>query len=89
MEFTVNEAGCRQLSIDMMTTLRDIAKLVKEIENNNNLLRSALGEDYESIARTVRVMAEALGQAEGEMNTVIHNMEEYIRTVGLARIALQ
>lgn len=51
MEFIVNESGCRQLSADMLTNMREIAMLVSEIDSQNGTLKAALGDDYDAIAR--------------------------------------
>ena len=60
MEFIVNESGCRQLSTDMLTNMREIASLVSEIDAQNGTLKAALGDDYDAIARSVRIMASEL-----------------------------
>ena len=88
MQFTVNEQGCRQLSADMLSHMRSIAQLVAEIEGQNGTLRAALGEDYEAIARTVRVMTAELGSAQQELNTIISDMNEYMSRVQQARVSL-
>lgn len=33
MEFVVNESGCRQLSTDMLSNMREIATLISEIDS--------------------------------------------------------
>ena len=88
MEFTVNEQGCRRLSADMLTYLRRILALISEIENQNGTLRGALGEDYDAIARTVRVMASELESAYQELLTISSQMEEYLDRVQQARVTL-
>lgn len=88
MQFTVNEQGCRQLGIDMLSHMRSIAQLVAEIDGQNGTLRAALGEDYEAIARTVRVMTAELGSAQQELNTIISDMNEYMSRVQQARVSL-
>lgn len=88
MEFVVNENGCRQLSADMLTNLKDIAGLVAEIDNQNGTLKAALGDDYDAIARTVRVMTSELNSAYQELNTIIKDMGEYMAQVHQARVSL-
>lgn len=88
MQFTVNEQGCRQLGIDMLSHMRSIAQLVAEIDGQNGTLRAALGEDYEAIARTVRVMTAELSSAQQELNTIIADMNEYMSRVQQARVSL-
>lgn len=88
MEFVVNESGCRQLSADMLTNLKDIAGLVAEIDNQNGTLKAALGDDYDAIARTVRVMTSELNSAYQELNTIIKDMGEYMAQVHQARVSL-
>lgn len=88
MEFCVNEQGCRQLSADMRNHMYQIAQLISEIEGQNGTLQAALGEDYEAIARTVRVMAAELGSAQQELNTIINDMNEYMSRVQQARVSL-
>lgn len=88
MEFVVNESGCRQLSTDMLTNLKDIAGLVAEIDSQNGTLKAALGDDYDAIARTVRVMTSELNSAYQELNTIIKDMGEYMAQVHQARVSL-
>lgn len=88
MEFVVNESGCRQLSADMLTNLKDIAGLVAEIDSQNGTLKAALGDDYDAIARTVRVMTSELNSAYQELNTIIKDMCEYMAQVHQARVSL-
>ena len=88
MEFTVNEQGCHALSTDMLSDLRDIALLVSEIDSQNGTLQAALGDDYDAIAKTVRIMCGELTNAERELNIIIQNMEEYMAQVHQARVSL-
>lgn len=88
MEFVVNEAGVRSMSMDMLSHLREIARLVGEIESRNNLLSAALGEDAEAVARTTRAMHAELNSAYGELNVIINDMNEYMSRVHQARISL-
>lgn len=88
MEFVVNENGCRKLSADMLTNLKDIAGLVAEIDNQNGTLKAALGDDYDAIARTVRVMTSELNSAYQELNSIIMDMGEYMAQVHQARVSL-
>lgn len=88
MEFVVNESGCRQLSADMLANLKDIAGLIAEIDNQNGTLKAALGEDYDAIARTVRVMTGELNSAYQELNTIVKNMDEYMALIRQARVTL-
>ncbi|MCD7822656.1 MAG: hypothetical protein LUG86_01350 [Oscillospiraceae bacterium] len=88
MEFIVNEAGCRQLSSDMVANLNEIQKLISEIDSNDSVLRAALGEDYEAIARTVRAMNSEFNSAYHEVRTIISDMNEYMSRVGQARVSL-
>lgn len=88
MDFIVNESGCRQLSTDMLSNMREIATLIAEIEAQNGTLRAALGDDYEAIARSVRVMASELSNAQSELNVIINDMNEYMARVHQARVSL-
>lgn len=88
MDFIVNESGCRQLSADMLTNLKDIAGLVAEIDSQNGTLKAALGDDYDAIARTVRIMTSELNSAYQELNTIIKDMGEYMAQVHQARVSL-
>ena len=88
MDFIVNEQGCRQLKMDMLTNMRQIASIVSEIDGKNSTLQAALGEDYEAIARTVRVMTAELGSAQQELNIIIQDMDEYMSRVHQARVSL-
>ena len=89
MEFVVNEQGCRALSRDMLTHLRSIAQLISEIDSQNSTLQRALGDDYEAIAKTIRVMSAELGSAQQELNSIIDHMNEYMSRVQQARVSLQ
>lgn len=88
MEFVVNENGCRQLSADMLLSLKEIAGLVAEIDSQNGTLKAALGDDYDAIARTVRVMTSELNGAYQELNTIINDISEYMARVHEARVSL-
>lgn len=88
MEFIVNESGCRQLSTDMLTNMREIASLVSEIDAQNGTLKAALGDDYDAIARSVRIMASELQNAHSELNVIINDMNEYMSRVHQARVSL-
>ena len=88
MEFIVNESGCRQLSGDMLTNMREIAMLVSEIDSQNGTLRAALGDDYDAIARSVRIMTSELQNAHSELNVIINDMNEYKSRVHQARVSL-
>lgn len=88
MEFVVNESGCRALSTDMLSNLKEIAGLVSEIDSQNGTLKAALGDDYDAIARTVRIMAGELNSAYQELNTIINDMSEYMARVHEARVSL-
>lgn len=88
MEFVVNESGCRQLSADMLSNLKEIAGLVAEIDSQNGTLKAALGDDYDAIARTVRIMTGELNSAYQELNTIIKDMGEYMAQVHQARVSL-
>ena len=88
MEFVVNESGCRALSMDMLSNLKEIAGLVSEIDSQNGTLKAALGDDYDAIARTVRIMTSELNSAYQELNTIISDMGEYMARVHEARVSL-
>lgn len=88
MDFIVNESGCRQLSADMLSNMRDIALLISEIESQNGTLRAALGDDYEAIAKSVRTMMSELTNAQTELNVIINDMGEYMARVQQARVSL-
>jgi len=88
MEFVVDENGCRQLSTDMLKNMREIATLISEIDSQNGTLRAALGDDYDSIARSVRYMVSELSNAQTELNVIINDMSEYMSRVHQARVFL-
>lgn len=87
-EFAVDERGCREMSTDMLKELKDIVGLVDEIDSQDGTLRAALGEDYESIAKSVRIMKGALVDAQAELNVIIRAMNEYMAQVQQVRITL-
>lgn len=89
MEFTVNEQGCRALETEILQLMRQITVCVSDIQNSTNMLRNALGEDYDSIGRSVALMANELQQAQQNAGVIASNMDEYIQRVGQARVALQ
>lgn len=88
MEFVVNESGCRQLSMDMLSNMRDVAAIISEIDSQNGTLKAALGDDYEAIARSVRAMSSELQNAYSELNVIINDMNEYMARVHQARVSL-
>lgn len=89
MEYIIDESGCRRLSIEMLSHLKGIAAIVSEIDSQNGTLKAALGDDYEAIARSVRVMTSELQNAYSELNVIIADMNEYMELVHQARIALE
>lgn len=88
MEFVVNESGCRQLSVDMLSNMREIATLISEIDSQNGTLKAALGDDYDAIARSICYMASELSNAHSELNVIINDMNEYMARVHQARVSL-
>ena len=88
MDFVVNESGCRQLSNEMLNYLKEIAGLVSEIDSQNGNLRAALGDDYEAIASSVRIITGELFSAFEELKTIIADMNEYVAQVQKARDSL-
>lgn len=89
MEFVIDEAGCRQLSATMVSDLEELLNIILEIENQSVTLRAALGDDYESIARRIRVMKDELRDASREIHTVIQDMNEYLAQVKQARFVME
>ena len=88
MEFIVNESGCRQLSEDMLTNMKEIATVISDIESHNSTLRAALGEDYNAIASSVNYMTAELSNAYSELSVIINDMNEYMARVHQARVSL-
>lgn len=86
--FDVNESTCRKLGIDMLSNLKEIIELVNKIDSQDGNLKAALGEDYGSIARSVRIMKEELESASKELNVIIDDMNEYMAKVSKVRIEL-
>ena len=72
----------------MLSNLREIAGLVAEIDNQNGNLKAALGDDYDAVARTVRIISGELNNACQELNTIINDMDEYMTQVHQARVSL-
>lgn len=68
--------------------MREIAMLVSEIDSQNGTLRAALGDDYDAIARSVRIMTSELQNAHSELNVIINDMNEYMSRVHQARVSL-
>lgn len=88
MEFIVNESGCKQLSNEMVATMYQIMALINEIDSHSGMLRGALGDDYDSIAKSVNYMATELQNAYSELNVIINDMNEYMSRVQMARVSL-
>ena len=81
MEFVVNENGCRQLSEDMATNLREIARLVSEIVSQDGTLKAALGDDYDAIAESVRIMTADRMRVSISFVLVSNNTTVYIQSL--------
>lgn len=81
MDFIVNESGCKKLCIDMLTNLKEINGLINEFQDHDGILKAALGDDYDAIAKTVRVMNSELISAYQELTTIINDMNEYVEHV--------
>ena len=88
MEFIVNESGCQNLAENMRNQLAAIQACVSQIDSHEGLMRSALGPDYESIARSTRAMTAELQEAQRNMNIIQSNMMEYIARVKTIRVTL-
>lgn len=88
MKFVVNESGCRQLSEDMLSNMREIDVLISEIDSQKGTLKAALGDDYDAIAESVRYMTSQLASAQSELNVIINDMNEYMSRVHQARVSL-
>ena len=88
MEFVVNESGCQNLAENMRSQLAAIQGCVSQIDSHEGMMRSALGPDYEAIARSTRAMTAELQDAQRNMNIIISNMMEYIARVKEIRVTL-
>lgn len=88
MDFIVNESGCKKLCTDMLTNLKEISGLINEFQDHDGTLKAALGDDYEAIAKTVRVMNSELSSAYQELTTIINDMNEYVERVQNVRKGL-
>ena len=88
MEFIVNEQGCQQLAENIQTDINKIATLISEIEGKNSTLQSALGEDADTIAASVKTMNNALQGAQRSFSVVRADMTEYMARVHQAKVAL-
>ena len=87
-EFYVNEKGCQVLCENMFKALVEIQKRIEEIEQRNNSLKEALGDDYGTIARSVSVMKGEIKNGYNELRSVIKDMQEYMNRVHRVRVAL-
>ena len=72
----------------MLTNLKEISGLINEFQDYDGTLKAALGDDYEAIAGTVRVMNSELSSAYQELTTIINDMNEYIERVQNVRKGL-
>lgn len=88
MEFVVNEQGCANLAENMRQQLAAIQACVSQIDSHEGLLRSALGPDYDAIARSTKAICDELQDAQRNMNTIISCMEDYIARVKEIRVVL-
>lgn len=88
MEYIINESGCNSLCQTMENQTAQIEALISEIEAKEPLLKAALGEDYETIAKTIRVMKEQVDSAKGELGVIISSTKDYLQRVQQVRIAL-
>lgn len=88
MDFIVNESGCKRLCADMLTNLKEISGLINEFQDHDGTLKAALGDDYDAIAKTVRVMNSELSSAYQELTTIINDMNEYVERVQNVRKGL-
>lgn len=88
MSFVVNESGCKKLSADMLTNLKGISGLINELDDHDGTLKAALGDDYDTIARTVTTMKSELGNAYQELTAIIKDMDEYVVRVQKVREGL-
>ena len=89
MEYLINETGCRQLSLDILGDMRQIAGILSDFSSNDSILRRALGEDYDAFNRSVRVIASQLNSASGELSIINSNMQEYMQRVHQTRVVIE
>lgn len=83
MDFNVNKEGCRKVNEDMLKNLRDLMSIMGEYDAYEPTLRAALGDHYQAVDRTVRVIKEELNSAYQELMTITNDMGEYIERVNL------
>ena len=88
MEFSVNEQGCQNLSEEMFNGLNEIGNIISELESMEGTLRSALGDDYESIGQSTNRMKSELGDALREFKIILKDMKEYMSRVHLIRVVM-
>lgn len=88
MDFIVNESGCKKLCTDMLKNLKEISGLINEFQDHDGTLKEALGDDYDAIAKTVRVMNSELSSAYQELTAIINDMNEYVERVQNVRKGL-
>lgn len=88
MEFIVNEQGCKNLINEMYSGMRDLSNLISELESMDGTLKAALGEDYDSIGRSVSVMKSEFADALREFRQVVTDMNEYMSRVHQVRVAM-
>lgn len=81
MDFTINENGCKKLCTDMFINLKEINSLINECQDHDGTLKAALGDDYDAIAKIVRVINSELSSAYQELTTIINDMNEYVERV--------
>lgn len=72
----------------MLTNLKEISGLINEFQDHDGTLKAALGDDYDAIAKTVRVMNSELSSAYRELTSIINDMNEYVERVQNVRKGL-
>ena len=88
MEFIVNEQGCSNLMNEMTNKLNEIGRIISDIESNDAVLNSALGDDGAAVRRSISTMKGAMGDALRDLKVVITNMDAYIKSVKEIKVVL-
>lgn len=88
-EFKVDKKVLLQLQQGLATRMIKLKQLISEIEENNPLLRSALGEnDCKTIQRKVNDMKLGYEYAEANIGKLLDSLEEYSHRIDEIRLLL-
>lgn len=87
-DFTVDEKGCDTLMQNLENNIRQIALIDNDLADSLPTLRRALGDDYEGLKNSIKIITDQLGEAIQQLSIVRSCTSEYMARVKQIRVTL-